>query len=379
MKIEHKVVVVSIAFGLFAWVIDAVWDYIFLKEGTLLGLLITDVPRYELYLRSVVIACFVLFSIPMSRVLAEQRRAEEALRESEERYRSLVDRVPIGLYRATPAGQILNTNPALVTMLGYPDGKSLMAVNVTDLCVDLEDRSQESALLEREGVVRGFEMQLHRRDGTVIWVRDTVRAVRDTEGRMLYYEGSLEDITARKQAEETIKRLAYHDPLTGLSNRRLLNDRLRLVMAQARRNRQKLAVMLLDLDHFKDVNDTLGHSVGDQLLQVVGDRLTNLLRSSDTVARMGGDEFMVLLPEIAQLEDAASVAQKILEGIRQPSEFDGHELHISTSIGIALYPDDGDDEDTLMKNADIAMYRAKGQGRDNYQCYTPAMKAETLE
>jgi diguanylate cyclase (GGDEF)-like protein/PAS domain S-box-containing protein len=370
MKIEHKVVVVSIAFGLFVWVIDAVWGYVFLEKGTLLGLLITDVPRYELYLRSVVMACFVLFSIPLSRVLAEQRRAEEALRQSEERYRSLVDRVPIGLYRATPAGQILDTNPALVTMLGYPDRESLMAVNVTDLCVDPEDRKQESALLEREGVVRGFEMQLRRRDGVVIWVRDTVRAVRDAESRMLYHEGSLEDITEHKQAEEIIKRLAYHDPLTGLPNRRLLNDRLRLVMAQARRNQQKLAVMLLDLDQFKDVNDALGHGVGDQLLQVVGDRLTSLLRSSDTVARMGGDEFIVLLPEIARLEDAAGVAQKILEDIRRPFEFDGHRLHVSTSIGIAFYPDDGEDGDTLMRNADIAMYRAKNQGRDNYQRYT---------
>jgi len=128
--------------------------------------------------------------------------------------------------------------------------------------------------------------------------------------------------------------------------------------------------MLLDLDHFKDVNDTLGHRVGDQLLQAVGERLTSLLRQSDTVARMGGDEFMVILPEIGRGEDATRIAQKILEAFRRPFVFDGHELHITTSIGIALYPDDGEDVDTLMKNADIAMYRAKEQGRDNYQRYS---------
>jgi diguanylate cyclase (GGDEF)-like protein len=131
-------------------------------------------------------------------------------------------------------------------------------------------------------------------------------------------------------------------------------------------------VMLLDLDQFKDVNDTLGHSVGDKLLQAVGSRLTSLLRKSDTAARMGGDEFMLILPEIARWEDATKIAQKILGAIRKPFEFDGHKIHITTSIGIATYPTDGKDTETLMRSADIAMYRAKEQGRDNYQRYTSA-------
>ena len=180
---------------------------------------------------------------------------------------------------------------------------------------------------------------------------------------------SLVVITERERAEETIKQMAYHDALTGLPNRRLFNDRLNLAMAHASRNQQKLAVMLFDLDHFKEVNDTLGHSVGDQLLQDVSERLTSLLRKGDTVARMGGDEFMLLLPEVVQVEDAAKVAQKILEAIRESYVFDGHELHVTTSIGIAFYPDDGEGADTLVKNADIAMYRAKDHGRDNYQSW----------
>ncbi len=174
------------------------------------------------------------------------------------------------------------------------------------------------------------------------------------------------------QSERERKRMAYHDDLTGLPNRRLFNDRLTLGLAHAQRNRQKLAVMLLDLDNFKEVNDTLGHSMGDKLLQAVGDRLTSLLRKGDTVARMGGDEFMLLLPGITRLEDAAKTARKTLEAFRRPVEFDSHKFRITTSIGIALYPDDGEDSDTLVKNADIAMYRAKGEGRDNYQCYTSA-------
>jgi diguanylate cyclase (GGDEF)-like protein len=132
-------------------------------------------------------------------------------------------------------------------------------------------------------------------------------------------------------------------------------------------NQQKLAVMLLDLDYVKDINDMLGHSVGDKLLQAVGERLMSLLRKSDTVARMGGDEFMLVLPETARVEDAAKIASKILQAIRRPLALDDHEIHITTSIGIAMYPDDGEDIDSLMRGADIAMYRAKAKGRDNYQ------------
>ena len=177
------------------------------------------------------------------------------------------------------------------------------------------------------------------------------------------------EIAKLKQTEETIKQLAFHDSLTGLPNRRLFNDRLNVAIAYAQRNQHKLAMLLLDLDQFKDVNDTLGHSVGDELLKAVGERLMNLLRKSDTVARMGGDEFMLILPEMARCEDAAKVATKILESFQEPFSFDGYELRITTSIGIAIYPHDGEDSDTLVKNADIAMYRAKEQGRYTYEYY----------
>ncbi len=305
------------------------------------------------------------------RLVEERRQALEALRESEARYRGLFDGVPVGLYRSTPEERFLDANPALVEMLGCPDRQTLLRASVTDFYVDPADRELWQSLMERGGVVRGFEVRFRRRDGTVIWVRNTARAVHDAGGRVLYYEGSIEDITERKRAEEIIKHMAYHDDLTGLPNRRLFDDRLNLAMAHAERNQQKLAVMLLDLDHFKEVNDTLGHSVGDQLLQAVGERLVNLLRKGDTVARMGGDEFMLLLPEATQVEDAAKVARKLLGAMREPYVFDGHELYITTSIGIVLYPDDGEDGDTLMKNADITMYRAKDQGRDNYQSWRP--------
>ncbi len=180
----------------------------------------------------------------------------------------------------------------------------------------------------------------------------------------------------RRRAEEIIKDLAYKDEVTGMPNRRVFNDRLSLEIAHADRDRRKLGVMLLDLDNFKRVNDTLGHSMGDRLLQAVGDRLTSLLRKSDTIARMGGDEFMILLPQMDQAEAAGKIATRIIEVFRKPFVLDRHELHVTTSIGLVIYPNDGEDGDILTKNADIAMYHAKKEGRNNYQRYTPSMNAE---
>jgi diguanylate cyclase (GGDEF)-like protein/PAS domain S-box-containing protein len=204
------------------------------------------------------------------------------------------------------------------------------------------------------------------------WLSTTKVPLRNSEGKIVGIVGIGQDITERKRVEEELAYMATHDALTGLPNRWLFNDRLTLELARAYRNRQKVAVMLLDLDHFKDVNDTLGHSVGDKLLQVVGERLTSIVRKSDTVARMGGDEFMLLslFPGIRREEDAVKIAQRILQAFRKPFIFDDHEIRITTSIGIAIYPYAGKDADTLIKNADIAMYCAKQRGRDNYQRYS---------
>jgi diguanylate cyclase (GGDEF)-like protein len=184
------------------------------------------------------------------------------------------------------------------------------------------------------------------------------------------YEEAQQELAQRKRAEEAILQLAYHDTLTGLPNRTLFNDRTGVALARARRYTQRLAVMLLDLDHFKKVNDTLGHSVGDELLKSVGQRLFAVLRDSDTVCRMGGDEFLLLLPEMGKPEHAETAARRILEVIREPFSLGEHTLRITTSIGIAVYPEDGEDGDHLIKRADVAMYRAKDQGRDNYQRYS---------
>jgi len=178
------------------------------------------------------------------------------------------------------------------------------------------------------------------------------------------------DITERRRIEDAIRHLAYHDVLTGLPNRILFTDRMVLAIAQAKRYQKTMAVMMLDLDRFKLINDTRGHHIGDQLLQAVGNRLNRTLREEDTVARLGGDEFMILLQEIKEPESSCYVARKIVSAFAKPFLCEGEDLATSASVGIAVYPEDGDDMDTLMRHADMAMYQAKSTGRNTYCRYS---------
>ena len=200
------------------------------------------------------------------------------------------------------------------------------------------------------------------------------RAVADRTLELRQANERLEaEIADRRQAETRAQHLADHDPLTGLPNRRLLEDRLTQALAASQRNRKQTAVVFVDLDRFKNINDTLGHAVGDVVLKEVAERLMNQLRVVDTVCRMGGDEFVVILPEIKRASDAANVAGKILETMAQPFVVGDRELHMTTSIGISVFPDDGRDAESLIRNADAAMYHAKGTGRAHYQFFTEQM------
>jgi len=310
----------------------------------------------------------------VSRDRTEQKRAEEALRQSEEKYRTILEDIEEGYYEVDLAGNFTFFNDSLCKIQGYTRDE-LMGMNNREY-MDKETVKRVYKIFNtvfRTGKgAKIHDWHIIRKDGSKRAVEASVSLIRDAEGKKTGFRGVIRDITERKRAEEELQYTATHDALTGLPNRALFNDRLSLALTQADRNKKKLAVMLLDLDYFKDVNDTMGHSMGDQLLRVVGNRLTELLRKGDTVARVGGDEFLLLLSEIARIKDANIIAQKILETFRKPFVLDDHEIMITTSIGIAIYPDDGADAHTLMKHADVAMYRAKDKGRDNFQRYTPA-------
>jgi diguanylate cyclase (GGDEF)-like protein/PAS domain S-box-containing protein len=308
----------------------------------------------------------------------DRKRAAEALRESEGRFRTLAETAPSAIFIYQGAGFIY-ANASMAALTGYAR-EELGSMNLWDMVhPDYKDliRGRGLARLRGDEAPTGYQFKIVRKDGEERWV-DFSAAVIDVGGRPAVL-GTAFDITKRKEAEEQIKNLAYHDALTGLPNRLLFNDRLSVAVAQAHRQGYRLAIFFLDVDRFKVINDSLGHSLGDRLLQGVARRLQSSVREGDTVARLGGDEFILLLPALNRTEDVAKVAEKILDSLKLPFRLEGRELYVTASMGISLYPDDGGDAETLIKNADTAMYRAKEQGRDNYQLYTPAMNATAVE
>jgi diguanylate cyclase (GGDEF)-like protein len=206
-----------------------------------------------------------------------------------------------------------------------------------------------------------------------------ITAVRDASGQLTHYVAIFSDISERKAAQDKIEHLAHHDPLTGLPNRLLLYDRFAQAVAHADRTHSKVALLFLDLDRFKTINDSLGHPVGDKLLQTLAGRLQECIRDTDTISRQGGDEFVILATELRDPDTAAGIAQKMLEQVRQTVDIDGHALNASFSIGISLYPDDGADFDTLLQKSDTAMYHAKDAGRNAYRFFTQQMNIDALE
>jgi diguanylate cyclase (GGDEF)-like protein/PAS domain S-box-containing protein len=271
--------------------------------------------------------------------------------------------------------RIVKVNRAFSAISGYGEAEAL-GRDLRQLKSGLHDHAFYRALwskLEQSGLWQG-EIWNRRRDGTEFAQWLSMSRVCDEQGQTTHHIASFSDITQRKQAEENIRRLAHYDLLTGLPNRALLSDRATLALQMAQRRNEPMALMFIDLDHFKNVNDSLGHRVGDLLLVALAERLRGALRDQDTVSRVGGDEFVLILPA-TDANGAAHVAQKVLRAALQPYQIEQHELTITPSIGIALYPFDGQDFDALAKCADAAMYRAKQDGRNTYCFYTAEMQA----
>ncbi len=434
--------------------------------------------------------------------ITTRRTTLDALEQAEMRYRHIFEHASEGIFQSTRDGRYLAANPALARLYGYGSADEL----ITDLA-DIERRLYVQPgrrddflrLIEAAGEVRNFESEVVRRDGSRLWISENAHAVRDAQGQFICYEGTVQDISERKQTEEhlrllamvfsnsneaiivtdaenrivatnsaftqltgyqpeevlgqnprllsagntprevftemwaslhrdgawqgelwdrrkngeaypkwlsvslvrdeqgnirnhigsfidiselkatqeRIRHLAHHDTLTNLPNRFSLNEKLEQAVAFCRRNRMQLALMLIDLDRFKTINDTLGHHAGDELLVEVARRLLGAVRESDIVARLGGDEFVVALPGIGSPDDAAHLADKIAREISRPYLISGQEQRTTPSIGICLFPEDGGDISDLLKNADVAMYHAKAKGRGNYQFFTEDMNVAT--
>ena len=305
-------------------------------------------------------------------VVIENGRLLRQMRQSEKQYRSIFDACLDVIYMSTPGGLFLDINPAGGALFGHASHEELLLVDIGPDLYEAEDEREEFKRIMRvQGFVRDREVRLRRIDGQVLTVLETATAVRDESGLVIAYRGILRDISERKRAEEALAYQAVHDSLTGLPNRDLLYDRLRHAIHQASRVGGTAALLLMDLDRFKEVNDTLGHAVGDVLLVTVARRLQSALRDGDTVARLGGDEFAVVLPG-ADEQAACLAARRVLDVVELPLALEDHgiEVDVRGSIGVALYPVHGVEPEEIMRRADVAMYVAK-RATCGYAVYAP--------
>ena len=308
--------------------------------------------------------------------LTSRKRAEQALRESEARLRLAMDVAQMGMWYWETERDLFTYSEGLGLLFGLERDAPHVGYPELQARLHPEDRTLFEATM-RQTVKEGADFQLDYRvvwpDGTVHWISNRGQVLRREDGRAQRLVGVAMEFTERKLAEQRIEHMAHHDALTGLPNRLLLNDRIQQAIAQAHRNKSRLAVLFIDLDRFKTINDSLGHQLGDRLLQSVAHRILVCLREGDTVSRLGGDEFVIVLPVTESGGDASIVASKLLDVLSSPFHLHDNDLHVSASIGISLYPDDGTDVETLMRNADTAMYHAKDSGRSQFQFFTPEM------
>ena len=314
--------------------------------------------------------------------IAERKVIGEALRKAEKKYRTIFENAVEGIYQSSPGGRFLSVNPSLARIMGYDSPDALMSAVYdigTQMYMDPARRKEFLRLIREKNEVKNFVSKVRRRDGRIIWVTENAREITDEDGSVLCYEGSLEDITLRKKAEDQLKRQAFHDPLTGLPNRALFLDHLRLAMERGRRRRHLFAVIYMDLDRFKVINDSLGHETGDELLRGVARVLESCGRSVDTLARFGGDEFAILLEEISAPRDAITIARRILDGVRQPFVIGGNEVFTSASMGIVLNTEGYERPEALLRDADTAMYRAKELGKSRFKVFNQKMHDQALE
>lgn len=320
-------------------------------------------------------AALLLFAGLLIGGLVRQRAAARALQASEAVFRATFHQAAMGIAHIAPDGRILRANEKFGRMLGYSMAE-LQSRTVLDLCDAPRQQEMQQFLQDRlseQGPVLPPEIEVpyRRRDGALLWVVQALGVVRDARGRPEFLVAVTQDVTARKALEVRLSHDALHDALTGLPNRVMFQDRFARVLESARRRRGLAGVLYIDLDGFKEVNDSRGHATGDQLLQQVAQRLARCVRSEDTVARIGGDEFGIVLAALARAQDCEAVAVKIIAALAQPFEVGAGVVSISASVGAALFPAHGEDTAVLLAHADAAMYAAKSAGKNRFSWNLP--------
>ena len=310
------------------------------------------------------------------RDVTERRKAEQSQRLASVAFDNLAE----GILVTDARNNIVSVNRAFTQITGY-EKEEVLGRNPRVLHAQQHDLGFYAAMwraIQAHGVWHG-ELWNRRKSGEIFPAWQTISIVRGEDGEALNYVSILADISSIKHSQERLDFMAYHDPLTELPNRLLLGDRIEHAMQRAQREEMQIALLFLDMDRFKNINDTLGHPVGDELLKQMAQRLRDLVRQDDTVARLGGDEFVILMESIDDPQDCAVLARKVIESIRVPFIVGEHTLHLTVSIGISIFPDDGADSATLIRNADAAMYRAKEIGRNDYHFYTAALTSRAFE
>jgi len=312
----------------------------------------------------------------MAELSRQRRESEEHLRLASRVFASTNEGITITDAR----GDIISVNPAFTELTGY-SAEEVVGKNPRILQSGRQDKAFYEAMwaeVRTTGKWHG-EIWNRRKSGEIFPEWLTINAVPDGNGEVTHYVGVFTDISAIKASQDRLAFLAQHDPLTSLPNRLLFNDRLEHAIQRARREDLQLAVLFVDLDHFKVVNDTLGHHAGDELLIMVAQRVSERVRANDTLARLGGDEFILLLDNAESPNNVAMIGEKLLKTLQTPFDILGHQIHVGASIGISLYPADGESAEVLVKNADAAMYQAKAHGRNNFHFYTESMTANAME
>lgn len=306
--------------------------------------------------------------------------AHQQLMESEERFRHLAELSSDWYWEQDENFRFTKISSSVMSKSGIPTAEFLGKTR-WELPSDLEQTewAKHVSVMEAHQKFTDFEYKATFKSNAPLWFSTSGEPLMDANGNFKGYRGTAKNITDRKQAEERIRHMALHDVLTGLPNRALLEDRLGQAISYSSRYNHVLWVLFLDLDRFKFINDSLGHKAGDRLLNIISKRLQSTIRETDTIARLGGDEFVLVLPERADENLSTYIVQRVMNAVSQPLMLEGQEFFLSCSIGVAVYPIDGSDAETLVEHADVAMYRAKKSGRNNFQFYTHAMNEEVLE